>query len=300
MALQERVVPLEPVEQLQGTCLIANVENKFTPSKIIALIRQNPCTLARTFFSLISLFLSFSAFFFLFKFCQDNMSELLLSRYFPSYRQLPPDELTVRVWLDLDARGRPPVNEVQDAASVVDPRRHWCLMVEIVENRLVNFSSGRHLLMARDREGAHFQMLFILEPNDPLDLASLKKGSTVFLRYATQQWFQNTSHGVCVEDSTHVYIVPCSLSEILQVHRTLSSPRTCNRCGQTCTKRCDRCKSVYYRQTRCQTEDWKDHSPICRVLTLVAPVVGLTHCSLKRVPKRGERLTRRDIFIPFR
>lgn len=38
----------------------------------------------------------------------------------------------------------------------------------------------------------------------------------------------------------------------------------CNKCDKVATKRCTRCKAVYYCTPKCQGEDYKAHQAVCR------------------------------------
>lgn len=39
----------------------------------------------------------------------------------------------------------------------------------------------------------------------------------------------------------------------------------CEKCHKSATKRCSKCKSVWYCSRDCQLNHWKDHKPICAV-----------------------------------
>ena len=45
--------------------------------------------------------------------------------------------------------------------------------------------------------------------------------------------------------------------------------KTCFHCNNKCTKilKCGKCKSIYYCSTKCSTEHWKEHKPICKDIT---------------------------------
>lgn len=40
----------------------------------------------------------------------------------------------------------------------------------------------------------------------------------------------------------------------------------CNNCHQNATKRCSKCKQVWYCSRDCQLSDWKVHKPTCQNL----------------------------------
>ena len=159
-------------------------------------------------------------------------------------------------------------------------------MGQVVEDDHRNHHHYNHSVMLRDRLRSLVPMHFHLQGT--FDYDKMKKGSTIFVRYAIQHWCRminfssrhpfedNLYHkGLCIWDTTMVLVVACSLPKILMAHRSLSSRGFCNRCGKTSTKRCHQCHQAYYCSRECQEEDWKRkcHQSACRVLTLTAPVM---------------------------
>lgn len=204
----------------------------------------------------------------------STMSVLLDPQYFPTFKLLPPDsdvlEAIVRI-----SEGAP-----------ISPTYHWCFMGEIVDDTLARMPFLRHRLHVRDREGLELPICFYLSSGDTLDTSRLKTGNTIFVRYARQHWFLDLSEGLRIEDTAFVYVVPYSLSAIIDTHRAIT-PHVCKKCGNRASLRCAKCKQTYYCSRECQTDNWLDHKAACRILTIVAPVTTLDH-------------TRLDHLVPFR
>jgi len=75
---------------------------------------------------------------------------------------------------------------IDEAFSLVDLKRHWCFMGEIVNDQLANNSLFGHPVRVRDREGEIIAVYFQLTATDTLDRSLLKRGNTLFVRYAVQ------------------------------------------------------------------------------------------------------------------
>jgi len=192
------------------------------------------------------------------------MSALLDPRYFPSLAELPTDHTEY---------------------GGDSPGHHWCFMAQITEDDFATRRGFRHWVTVRDRDGASSEVRFHLDEEDILDTTHLKKGNTLFVRYACFHRFMDGSIGLRIEEPTFVYVVPSSLSSILEAQRSVTvtqepgaaTTRQCRGCLKPSVNRCAKCKQVHYCSKECQTTDWKEHRPICRILGQLAPVMDLDY-----------------------
>ncbi|KAF9355113.1 hypothetical protein BGX26_006988 [Mortierella sp. AD094] len=191
------------------------------------------------------------------------MSALLDLRYFPTYKKLPHEYAVDLAYYRI-------------REGIMVPRRHWCFMGEIVDDSFAKSPFLRHRLIVKDREGTELPVSFYLSFFDMMDTTHLKTGNTIFVRYAEKHYFLDMTEGLRVEDTSFVHVVPLSLSTICDTHRTVT-PNICKKCGKRTTKRCAKCKQTYYCSRECQTDNWPDHRPSCRILTLVNPVTAMDH-----------------------
>lgn len=189
------------------------------------------------------------------------MSALLDPRYFPSLAQLPTDDTEF---------------------GEETPEHHWCYMAEITEDKLATHRSFRHWVTVQDRDGASSEVRFYLDEKDILDTTHLKKGNTIFVRYAYFHRFMDGSFGLRIEEPTYVYVVPSTLSSILEAQRSVAqapgtATRHCLGCQKPSVSRCAKCKQAHYCSKECQTTDWKEHRPTCRILGQLDPVMDLDY-----------------------
>ncbi|KAF9202511.1 hypothetical protein BGZ49_007338 [Haplosporangium sp. Z 27] len=188
------------------------------------------------------------------------MTALLDPRYFPTFDKLPGDYVVN-------------FNYFRILGPFMIPKYHWCFMAEIVDDTLARSPFLRHRLLVKDREGRQVPVLFYLPF---LNTLNLKNGNTIFVRYARQHLFLDMSEGLRVEDSDYIHAVPLSLSTICDAHRGIV-PNICKKCGGRTTKRCAKCKKIYYCSRECQTENWLEHRHTCHTLALTAPATALDH-----------------------
>ncbi|KAF9920163.1 hypothetical protein FBU30_010044 [Linnemannia zychae] len=153
-------------------------------------------------------------------------------------------------------------------------------MAEIIDDTFSTHRLFRHLLIVTDRDGITLPIRFHLVSYNTLDTSLLKKGNTIFVRYAQQHWFLDLSEGLHVEDTAFVYVVPYRLSSILDAHRSLV-PNKCKACGKKASQFCAKCKRTFYCTHECQVENWPTHRSTCRILTLTAPVLDLDYTTTK-------------------
>ncbi|KAG0266579.1 hypothetical protein BG011_001768 [Mortierella polycephala] len=191
------------------------------------------------------------------------MSALLDRRYFPAYNELPFD-----CYVNLAF--------YHERNGILTPAFHWCFMAEIMDDTFAQTSFLRHRLEAKDRDGARMPILFYLDRGVTLDTTHFKTGNTIFVRYAEQHAFMDGSNGLRIENPSSFYVVPYSLSAIVEAHRRVTS-NVCNKCQKKATLRCAKCKQAFYCSRECQVDNWTDHKAPCRILTKVAPVTSLDH-----------------------
>lgn len=164
------------------------------------------------------------------------------------------------------------------------PRRHWCLLAEIVEVEHI----FRVRLLAKDRAGHVIPIAFYTDGSGrEVPSSQLRKGYTVAILYAEQHGFLDLSNGVRHEDakflkvswlgpletqaqaksSQFAQIFPASLAKLLSISDRVKEHgardgrhAACHSCGKTpeSLKRCARCSLFWYCGKVRISALWKD------------------------------------------
>ncbi|KAF8966137.1 hypothetical protein BDZ97DRAFT_1658154 [Flammula alnicola] len=185
--------------------------------------------------------------------------------HFPTFAELPEDD-------DIDLRYYD-----DPSYGVTGPIKHWCLLVEIVEQ----IPYLRPMFTVKDKAGKQFLVAFYLDNNivqPKIWEKRCKVGGVIALMYATSHYFADGQHGVRVEEVENIKFLPCSLDSLLRVGDDLDKPAD-NKCGSCRSPaaglQCSRCSVVKYCGKDCQTRDWKmRHKNECVVIQQVAEWMG--------------------------
>lgn len=127
--------------------------------------------------------------------------------YFPTFEECPHEN-----YPDLE------FYELKDG-YYLSPKRHWCLVAEIVE---IEFFI-RLRLWVKDRAGHEFPVSFYIEDDQRwLDLTQFRKGRTIAILYAEQHYFLDTTIGIRQESSrtievTGLFSLPASNADLLGI-----------------------------------------------------------------------------------
>ena len=197
--------------------------------------------------------------------------------HFPSFKNLPHENgLEYGYWMP-------------DHLGVYNPSCIWFFMAEITNDETSQIHALRNRILVRDRDGGGCPVLFYPDPEDleDFDFKTLKKGSTILVTNGQKHDFMDLSVGLRIEDLDKVSVVPCCMSDLLQlssVHHTKDAK--CWSCGVQdisitasgsnssgadgkALKKCSACKMVRYCSKDCQKKDWIDiHKRTCKAVPI--------------------------------
>ena len=211
---------------------------------------------------------------------------------YPPYSELSPED------------EYPSLEYYNDDGGYCTPKRHWCLVAEIVENH--TFMRHRQHLILRTRLSLdRFQLVFYLDKEpastDSFNYDQLKVGNTICVLYAERKRFLDGTQGIRQEsaDCVHVFKAPLHIvheeaKKLLQYADTraakakavsstsssgagsnLSSNTVhpfslCFICGKQETaeaplSRCAGCHIAVYCSKECQKSHWNlSHKALCK------------------------------------
>ncbi|KAI9774996.1 MAG: hypothetical protein M1840_000212 [Geoglossum simile] len=158
--------------------------------------------------------------------------------------------------------------------DIFRPRRHWCLLAEITEEKIFPCLQ----LFAIDKLGVEFPVGFHPRRGDRcLDPALFRAGRTIAIMYAQQHRFYEQAVGVLQEAIGAVKVIPLPLRRLLALSdrvqaqtSMIEGKRVCHACGKRgdALLLCGRCHLSWYCDKECQTVGWlhKNHKADCKVL----------------------------------
>ncbi len=89
-----------------------------------------------------------------------------------------------------------------DGTGVLQPRRHWCFLVEVTE--CVPWL--RPTYFAKDVDGGQVFIAFHTEDRSPGIMRDCKVGDTLAIMYANSHAFMDGKVGIRVEDDDSVHV----------------------------------------------------------------------------------------------
>ncbi|PPR01735.1 hypothetical protein CVT26_013182 [Gymnopilus dilepis] len=173
--------------------------------------------------------------------------------YFPNFNDLPQDhDISVRPFTSPDYYG---ISQV--------PLKHWCLLVEIVEEV---WWPARRMWQVKDKDGKQFLFACYFDTNVELPRSwekNCKVGGVIAIMYALRHMFMDGQVGIRAEELQNITMLPCSLDTLLSIGDKLSGPpsvpteNVCASCNQLAGLKCSRCSVTKYCGNECQLDDWK-------------------------------------------
>lgn len=152
------------------------------------------------------------------------------------------------------------------------PLKHWCYYAEIIDAALSQMADFFHRIEVRDITGQCHSILF--SPDQQLDYWNLKRGSTVFVRYASKAYFSDLMTQVIkVEDCSFVMVIPRGMDELVMLSQWYFGARSsCSACrrdlsghsaaGQPVLQ-CHECEAAQYCSQECQQRHAQEHATHC-------------------------------------
>ena len=200
---------------------------------------------------------------------------------FPPFRDLP-DEYDI-----------PAKYYVPTSSGIYTKARHWCFMGEIIG---VNFFI-RPRAIIKTKFGEEVPVFFHLDDGAKktnfFDWPDMQIGYTMCILYPYQHRFMDGTVGIRHEGVATAMVFPASLVNLTNLCdqlRTIADKKTesseagkktivpCACCGKSdkSTKRCSKCRTLYYCGVDCQKEDWKSgHKHMCRHVPVLSKLIQL-------------------------
>eukprot|EP00775_Hariotina_reticulata_P005631 gene5631-5870_t len=187
------------------------------------------------------------------------MASLENRQYFPVFDELP----LVDEYVD--------PNYYQDVGcGSMLPVKHWCYFADIIDDSLSHMADFYHRVEVRDITGHCNSILFT--PDEHLDWSRLRRGSTVFVRYAAKAYFSDLMTQVIkVDDCSYVKIISRSMDDLVMLSQWYFGRRhCCSACGQplatpAAALQCPYCEAAQYCSGECQQKHAAEHSTHCEL-----------------------------------
>ncbi len=111
--------------------------------------------------------------------------------------------------------------------------------------------------------GAPENRMFVVQPLPPFrdDILKDKDWKAIAEKQKTEIFVKETPQTMAEEAKKLLGLYESSAFE-----EFLEPPR-CGKCGKPAGQRCSRCKHEWYCSRDCQVAAWKDHKPICDLLS---------------------------------
>jgi len=204
--------------------------------------------------------------------------------FFPPLSRLPHDTRFSQSECEYyDLSVIPPMNGtfLSTPDMTLRPRRHWCLLAEIVE---LDFWPFRPMYKVKDVTGQIFLAAFHFDDRALFPKVAKKAvlGSTICVMYASFHYFADGQVGVRLEEPRNVKILPFGLDELAAMGDlcrrawntdtgTKALAESCIACGKPAPKKCSLCSVAPYCSKECQTSDWKaKHKKECPITRIVS------------------------------
>ncbi len=175
----------------------------------------------------------------------------------------------------------------EDKFGVYQAACAWFFMAEIIYDDESQSSFNRNRVGVRDRDGHECLVYFYPKDLGGFDFKTLKKGSTILVTNGQKHNFLDLTVGMRCEYLDGISVVPCSLSDLLQLSNIYHTKKdsNCWTCGKSDIsmnssgsegaaaevnlKKCAACKMARYCSKECQKKDWYDgHKRTCKGVPL--------------------------------
>lgn len=86
--------------------------------------------------------------------------------------------------------------------SSIEPSGHWCFLAEVVED--LTLYLPRIVLGVRDKNSKYLRVAFYFDNKVEFDYSRVHVGNVIAVLYARQHYFRDGSHGLRIEEPSHV------------------------------------------------------------------------------------------------
>lgn len=187
-------------------------------------------------------------------------------------------DLTFPSFKRLTVEDDPSLEYFDDSGSVWYPRRHWCLVAEIVANR--TFMRPEVALKTR-HSSAPFKLIFYheREPHNGFSFDQLKPGHTLCVLYAERKTLMDLTEGIRQESVDTVWVFKAPLAKVHAEAKKILAladagsddvEHTCFECGKPDEPekrhpKCANCHCARYCSKECQRTHWSStHKALCK------------------------------------
>eukprot|EP00879_Flechtneria_rotunda_P008613 GHRR01009025.1.p1 GENE.GHRR01009025.1~~GHRR01009025.1.p1 ORF type:complete len:215 (+),score=50.31 GHRR01009025.1:357-1001(+) len=202
------------------------------------------------------------------------MTTLHNTQYFPTFAMLPLADEYVDPEYYQDCGG-----------GTMLPKKHWCYFAEIHDDSLSHMPDFFHRVEVRDLTGSCNSILFSPD-QDIMEYWRLKRGSTVFVRYATKAYFSDLMTQVIkVDDCNYVKVVSCPMDDLIMLSQWYfgegSRCAACRRdlAAQTSSRghsvQCCECEAAQYCSPECLQRHAPEHKSHCQLLQELQNVLNV-------------------------
>uniref|UniRef100_A0A383WCC0 MYND-type domain-containing protein n=2 Tax=Tetradesmus obliquus TaxID=3088 RepID=A0A383WCC0_TETOB len=196
------------------------------------------------------------------------MTSLDNRQYFPCFDELPlmDEYMDPQYYQDI-------------GGGTMLPLKHWCYIAEIMDDSLSHMPDFFHRVEVRDLTGHCNSVLF--SPEQGLDYASLRRGATLFVRYAAKAYFSDLMTQVIkVDDCSYVKVIPRGLDDLLLLsHWYFAGRAACSACraplGGGPAAQCSACEAAQYCSGECMARHAGEHEQHCGLCRQLMDVINV-------------------------
>ncbi|KRX01979.1 hypothetical protein PPERSA_07624 [Pseudocohnilembus persalinus] len=185
------------------------------------------------------------------------------------YNKLP--KLEAQVWITIYNLFMDP--ECRNKYELSEQRKNNLLRLRKYMNELLLDQIPNLSLMLRSLEELAIMNTQTVPLNNPFVVEQIPKVKTALLENNKNKWAEIAQHqreNFFTQSQQSLEEDMKKLSELYgqQIVEGLMEGFKCNKCQKEASKRCSRCKSVWYCSRECQIGDWPEHKAFCQVKTM--------------------------------